>query len=75
MSAAEADLVILALPWGVAEGAVKALGDLAGNLGTGTALGGLAPMLLSALAIAWALWLLRRTPDAMRVPLRKPAWL
>ncbi|MFN4203983.1 MAG: lysostaphin resistance A-like protein [Tabrizicola sp.] len=43
------------------------------NLGTGTALGGLAPMLLSALAIAWALWLLRRAPGAMRVPLPTPA--
>jgi hypothetical protein len=31
-AAAEADLVILALPWGAAEGAVKALGDLAGKI-------------------------------------------
>ncbi|MFN4203373.1 MAG: NADPH-dependent F420 reductase [Tabrizicola sp.] len=31
-AAAGADLVILALPWGVAEGAVKALGDLAGKV-------------------------------------------
>ncbi len=38
------------------------------NLGTATALGGLGPALLSALAIAWALWLLRRAPEAMRVP-------
>lgn len=43
------------------------------NLGTGTALGGPAPMLLSALALAWALWLLRRAPEAMRVPLPTPA--
>jgi hypothetical protein len=31
-AAAEADLVILALPWGVAEAAVKALGNLAGKV-------------------------------------------
>lgn len=30
-AAAEADVVILALPWGAAEGAVKALGDLSGK--------------------------------------------
>lgn len=38
------------------------------NLGTGTALGGAAPMLLSALAMTWAIWLLRRAPQAMAVP-------
>lgn len=32
VAAAGADLVILALPWGVAEDAVKALGDLAGKV-------------------------------------------
>lgn len=31
-AAAVADMVILALPWAVAEGAVKALGDLAGKI-------------------------------------------
>jgi hypothetical protein len=31
-AAAAADLVILALPWGVAEGAVRALGDLSGKV-------------------------------------------
>jgi predicted dinucleotide-binding enzyme len=31
VAAAGADLVILALPWGAAEGAVRALGDLAGK--------------------------------------------
>ncbi|MFN3993102.1 MAG: NADPH-dependent F420 reductase [Tabrizicola flagellatus] len=31
-ASARADLVILALPWGVAEGAVKALGDLSGKV-------------------------------------------
>ncbi|MFN3267151.1 MAG: CPBP family intramembrane glutamic endopeptidase [Deinococcales bacterium] len=39
------------------------------NLGTGTALGGLAPALLSTLAIIWALWLLRYAPEAMRLPI------
>jgi hypothetical protein len=31
-AAAAGDVVILALPWGMAEGAIKALGDLAGNV-------------------------------------------